>query len=81
MLIVAVSRKAPRFTKIVRLRVRDDEVERIGRVVRPGELLYGVARANRWGVHYMTEQSDRLQVHSLPASAFGPVPVGGILCP
>lgn len=80
-LIVAVSRKAPRFTKIVRLRVRDDEVKRIGWVVRPGELLYGVARANRWGVHYMTEQSDALRVHSLPASMFAPVPPAGLLCP
>jgi hypothetical protein len=80
-LLVGVSRKAPRLTTIVRLRVTEDGVERMGRVVRPGELLHGVARANRWGVHYMTEETGRVRVRSLPSSEFGPVPSGGLLCP
>lgn len=80
-LLVSVSRRFPRFTKIVRLRVTGDEVERIDRVVRPGELLYGAARANRWGVHYMTEESDHIRVRTLPTSAFSVVPLGDLLCP
>jgi hypothetical protein len=80
-LIVAVSRKAPSVTKIVRLRVRGMAVEGTGHAARPGEVLFGVARANRWGIHYMTEERAGLRVRSLPASAFAPLPKGGVLCP
>lgn len=79
-LIVAVSRKAPRYTRIARLRVTGGGFETIGKWVGPGDLLFGVARANGWGVHYMTEEPQKLRVRSLPASALLPIPPGSMPC-
>jgi hypothetical protein len=80
-LVVAISRRAPGYTRVARIRVEGAKIKRLGWLLRHGELLAGTVFADDWGVHYLTEEPSRFRIRSAPMTAFIGAPAGGHECP